>query len=70
MDGTMIAQQLERVDQRCKSNTHRLDEMKNGRTILTSLLHSLKFWLPSSRQGDTDGRCRIVAILTEVYKYR
>ena len=27
MDETMIAQQLERVDQRCKSNTHRLDEM-------------------------------------------
>lgn len=27
MDETMIAQQLERVNQRCKSNTHRLDEM-------------------------------------------
>lgn len=27
MDEVMIAQQLERVDQRCKSNTHRLDEM-------------------------------------------
>ena len=26
MDETMIAQQLERVDQRCKSNTHLLDE--------------------------------------------
>lgn len=30
MDETMIAQQLERVDQRCKSNTHRLDEMEKS----------------------------------------
>ena len=27
MDETMIAQQLERVDQHCIANTHRLDEM-------------------------------------------
>lgn len=30
MDETMIAQQLERVDQRCKSNTHLLDEMEKS----------------------------------------
>lgn len=28
MDETMIAQQLERVDHRCKSNTNRLDEIE------------------------------------------
>lgn len=31
MDETMIVQQLERVDQRCKSNTQRLDEMENSK---------------------------------------
>lgn len=30
MDETMIAQQLERVDQHCKSNIHRLDEMEKS----------------------------------------
>lgn len=28
MDETMIAQQLERVDQHCIANTHRLDEIE------------------------------------------
>ena len=38
MDETMISQQLEWVDQRCKSNTHRLDEMEKRQDNLDKLM--------------------------------
>lgn len=31
MDETMIEQQMERFNHRCKSNTNRLDEMENSK---------------------------------------
>ena len=54
MDETMIAQQLERVDQRCKSNTHRLDEMEKRQDNLDKLVTSVEVLATKQQAMETD----------------
>ena len=54
MDETMIAQQLERVDQRCKSNTHRLDEMEKRQDNLDKLVTSVEVLATKQQVMETD----------------
>lgn len=42
MDEVEMAAALERVDQRCKSNTHRLDEMEKRQDNLDKLVTSVE----------------------------
>lgn len=41
MDETMLAQQLERVEQRSKSNTHQIDELKARQDNLDKLVAAM-----------------------------
>ena len=54
MDETMIALQLERVDQRCKSNTHRLDEMEKRQDNLDKLVTSVEVLATKQQAMETD----------------
>ena len=53
MDEVEIAAALERVDQRCKSNTHRLEEVEKRQDNLDKLASSVAAL--ATKQEDMDG---------------
>lgn len=54
MDETMIAQQLERVEQRSKSNTHQIEELKKRQDNLDSLVASMAKMEEKQASMDSD----------------
>lgn len=54
MDEVDIAKQLERVDQRSRSNTHRLDEMEKRQDNLDKLVTSVEVLATKQQVMETD----------------
>ncbi len=54
MNETEFAEKLERVDQRCKSNTHRLDELEKRQGNLERLATSVEVLATKQEVVETD----------------
>ena len=53
---TEVAQHVEKIDQRCKSNTHRIDEMQGDLKNLTDLTASVKVLATKQENVESDVR--------------
>lgn len=53
---TEVAQNVEKIDQRCRSNTHRIDEMQSDLKNLTDLTASVKVLATKQENVESDVR--------------